>query len=367
MADIKDFCKNAGTEAGVCRGSGFPEERKLQQETAGIKTFEISLKIEKFSYGEKPVLKNIDLTLRPGDFICLCGPNGSGKSTLLNLLEKSANCTGEVHAKKAAGALKMPFPQKSANLTAGSAGGKFGKLALKMPEAQKTANPQTSASREMSEKLASFLPQKEFCAWDTSVKKLILSGRFIFSKGHYTKKDYQIVQKAAELLKITELLEKSVYEISDGEFQKARIARTLTQERPFLIFDEPCANLDFTVQQELLELFVQLSGGADSADKFAGGNRTGFSETDTGASTGSAAAEFTSQKKGIIISIHDLNAAARFCRNLKLLAPLSENNTEGGLIGGTPEEVLTGENLTKAFGKPLKTFIHPVFGCPQIY
>ena len=339
MADIKDFCKNAGTEAGVCRGSGFPEERKLQQETAGIKTFEISLKIEKFSYGEKPVLKNIDLTLRPGDFICLCGPNGSGKSTLLNLLEKSANCTGEVHAKKAAGALKMPFPQKSANLTAGSAGGKFGKLALKMPEAQKTANPQTSASREMSEKLASFLPQKEFCAWDTSVKKLILSGRFIFSKGHYTKKDYQIVQKAAELLKITELLEKSVYEISDGEFQKARIARTLTQERPFLIFDEPCANLDFTVQQELLELFVQLSGG---------------NGTD-------------SPKKGIIISIHDLNAAARFCRNLKLLAPLSENNTEGGLIGGTPEEVLTGENLTKAFGKPLKIFIHPVFGCPQIY
>ncbi len=342
MADIKDFCKNAGTKAGVCRGDGFPEERKLQQETAGTKTCEISLKIEKFSYGEKPVLKNIDLTLRSGDFICLCGPNGSGKSTLLNLLEKSANCTGEGHAKNAAGALKMPFSQKS-------------------------ANPQTSASRKMSEKLASFLPQKEFCAWDTSVKNLILSGRFIFSKGHYTKKDYQIVQKAAELLKITELLEKSVYEISDGEFQKARIARTLTQERPFLIFDEPCANLDFTVQQELLELFVQLSGGADSADKFACGNRTGFSETDTGASTGSAATEFTSQKKGIIISIHDLNAAARFCRNLKLLAPLSENNTEGGLIGGTPEEVLTGENLTKAFGKPLKTFIHPVFGCPQIY
>ena len=283
MADIKDFCKNAGTEAGVCRGGGFPEERKLQQETAGTKSEEISLKIEKFSYGEKPVLKNIDLTLRPGDFICLCGPNGSGKSTLLNLLEKSAN-------------------------------------------------PQTSASREMSEKLASFLPQKEFCAWDTTVLNLIISGRFQKSKGNYTKIDFDAARKAAETLNITKLLDKSVFEISDGEFQKARIARTLCQEKDFLILDEPCANLDFTVEKELLELFGKLS---------------------------------KNEGKGIIISIHNVNAASCFCGHLEFLAPL-ENRPEGGLFGGSPKDVFTEETISKTFGEGLQIFTHPIYGVPQI-
>lgn len=241
---------------------------------------ELHLSIDEFSYGEKIVLKNIDLKLKRGEFICLCGPNGAGKSTILHLLEKSVSA----------------------------------------------------------EKIASFLPQKEFCAWDTTVKNLILSGCFIFSKGRYTKTDFDEVYKAAETLKITPLLEKSVYEISDGEFQKARIARTLTQGFPFLILDEPCANLDFTVQSELLELFKELS--------------------------------FGDEKKGIIISIHDLNAASRFSSHLELLSPYSDNidqNTTNFLVGGTPEEVITPENLERAFGKPLKVFTHPALSCPQIY
>ena len=39
-----------------------------------------------FSYGEKKVLKDINLTVKDGEFVSILGPSGCGKSTLLNLI-----------------------------------------------------------------------------------------------------------------------------------------------------------------------------------------------------------------------------------------------------------------------------------------
>ena len=46
----------------------------------------IQIKDLGFSYGEKPVLKNIDMTLEEGRIYGLLGENGVGKTTLLTLL-----------------------------------------------------------------------------------------------------------------------------------------------------------------------------------------------------------------------------------------------------------------------------------------
>lgn len=46
----------------------------------------LSIKKVSFSYGDKPVLKNIDLELKPGEVFALIGPNGAGKSTLFRLI-----------------------------------------------------------------------------------------------------------------------------------------------------------------------------------------------------------------------------------------------------------------------------------------
>src|SRR5690606_40873435 len=48
-----------------------------------------------FDYGEgKPVLKNIDFQVKPGEKVALVGPTGSGKTTIINLLMRFYDVTG---------------------------------------------------------------------------------------------------------------------------------------------------------------------------------------------------------------------------------------------------------------------------------
>lgn len=237
-----------------------------------------------FSYGEKQILKNINLVLHKGEFVCLCGANGSGKTTLLSQIEKIAN--------------------------------KYAKI-----------------------KNAAFLKQTEFCAWNSTVFNFILTGRFMWTSGHYSKNDFAIVEESAKTLGIENLLERSVYSLSGGEMQKTRIARILSQQTDFILLDEPCANLDFTVETELLEFLKDLSH---------------------------------TKNKGILISIHDLNSASRFADRIELLFPAeaetlsSKTNEESNLISGNSEEIFNPEIMKKAFGRGIKIFTHPIYKCPQI-
>lgn len=230
-----------------------------------------------FSYGEKQILKNINITLHKGEFVCLCGANGSGKTTLLRQIEKSANKNAKI-------------------------------------------------------KNAAFLKQSEFCAWNSTVFNFILTGRFMWTNGHYSKNDFAVVKESAQILGIANLLERSVYSLSGGEMQKTRIARILAQQTDFLLLDEPCANLDFTVENELLSFLKKFS---------------------------------KDENKGVLISIHDLNSASRFADRIELLLPL-EKNANGGLISGNAEEIFCPEIMEKAFGSGIKIFSHPIYKCPQI-
>ena len=249
-------------------------------------------------YNNNLILNDISLEITQGEFICLAGKNGSGKSTLLKILSG-------LH--KDEKSLKITSPHSTVCLN---------------------GIPLHTFTRKDCAKQIAYMQQTENSAWNVLVKDFIITGRFAYSGTAYTQHDFSILQESATLLGIHHLLERDIFSLSGGEFQKVRIARALTQTPDFLLLDEPTSALDLSYETELLQLLANLA-----KDK----------------------------NIGILISIHNLNTALRFAEKLILLPPAPEK-----LIQGTPQQVITKENIQKTYGSDIPIFTHPLWNCPQI-
>jgi iron complex transport system ATP-binding protein len=239
-------------------------------------------------FGREKILENVNFEIRRGEFSCLTGANGSGKSTLLSIV-------AGVNRKASYTKKSVPF--------------------------------ENLYPKERAKKIA-WLSQTEFSAWDFLAKDVILTGRFPYTNfwGNYSAEDYRIAEKTAAEMKISDIAEKNVSCLSGGEFQKIRICRTLVQGTPFVLLDEPVANLDFSYQEELLSFLKK----------------------------------FAREKNcGILASIHDVNTAARFADKMILLPKLAP------CISGIPREIMTEENLFAAYGTRVQICIHPVYNSPM--
>ena len=106
------------------------------------------------------------------------------------------------------------------------------------------------------------------------------------------------------------LSDRTLETLSGGERQRVFVSRALAQKPRVLLLDEPTSNLDILHQLKVLGLVRRL--------------------VDTGLTA--------------IAAIHDLHMAARYCDSLVLLS--------GGRVSatGTPEQVLSAENIESAFG-----------------
>lgn len=263
------------------------------------------LQVEQLSawYGKRQILSDISLTLQPGDFICLSGPNGCGKSTLMTVL--AALCR---HKLTATGSVRLA-----------------GQDVRQLKPKERAAG-------------LSYMSQAESSLWNFSVLDVILTGRYCHTgfTGFYSKDDYLLAEESAAKLQLTSLLHRKVHQLSGGEFQRVRIARSLCQNPKVMLLDEPAANLDLSLRHDLLQLTKELA---------------------------------CQQGTAVLMSIHDLNLAAAFADTLALLRPLSAAppSPTPQLLLGSPQEVMTAENLRLVYGRRFRVFTHPVHGHPGVW
>lgn len=123
------------------------------------------------------------------------------------------------------------------------------------------------------------------------------------------------------------LKERRAGQLSGGEQQRVLLARALAQDCPILLMDEPTAHLDLHHQVAILSLVRQLARENSLA---------------------------------VLIAMHDLNLAALFADRLALLV-------DGQIRSiGTPEQVLTVQNLQQAYQVPLDIITNPNSQAPWV-
>ena len=181
----------------------------------------IELKLENFQFGfQTPLTAPVDLEIKGNEFICLLGRNGSGKSTFLKTL---------------LGIL----PALAGNLWID------GRI--------------ISKNIDLSTRVSGVLTDRDFDFY-LRCKELIGLGRIPHTglMGSLTSKDEQIVERVISHLKLQEIEDKYVNELSDGQLQKVLIARSLVQDTPCLILDEPSVFLDYQTKKEIFDFLRHL-------------------------------------------------------------------------------------------------------------
>ncbi len=91
--------------------------------------------------------------------------------------------------------------------------------------------------------------------YNLSVREVVAMGRMPYTGffGLNSGRDKRAVDEAMELLGISGLADRMIETLSDGERQKAMIAKAVAQETPIILLDEPTAFLDFASRVNLMQ------------------------------------------------------------------------------------------------------------------
>ncbi|MEE3167916.1 MAG: metal ABC transporter ATP-binding protein, partial [Chloroflexota bacterium] len=170
-------------------------------------------------YDGNPVLEAVNFQVDRGDMVGIIGPNGSGKSTLIKtVLGLIKPLRGEVSVLGIDG-----VPQR---------------------------------------RLVGYTPQTELVDWDfpVTVADVALMGRYsrrgLFHRT--TKEDREAADASLELVKMFDLRDRLIGDLSGGQRRRVLLARAMAHNPELLLLDEPMAGLDATAQHQLLDLLDEL-------------------------------------------------------------------------------------------------------------
>ncbi len=225
-------------------------------------------------YSGNTVLRDVNFTLSPGSLNVLIGANGSGKSTLLRTITGAA------------------APLAGRILLDGKDISSYGR-------------------RELARRLAVVFTDRNG-GGDLTVEECVAMGRYAYN-GPFSRNsdsDKALVAKAIADVGLVDKAHRHLGTLSDGERQKAMIARALAQQTPLIILDEPSAFLDVAGRQDIMRLLRQL---ADSGH-------------------------------AVLISTHDIAPAIAAADNLMVVDPASRT-----LCCGSKADVIAKGALDRAF------------------
>ncbi len=139
--------------------------------------------------------------------------------------------------------------------------------------------------------------------------------------------DEQVIEEVLHLTEAAPFADRPISHLSSGERQRVLIARALAQEPAVMLLDEPDAHLDLHHQLNVFRLLRRLN---------------------------------LERTISVVLVLHDLTAAAAFCRRLALL-------DRGMLIrAGEPGEVITPEVIHAVYGNDIMVYRNPVTNQPTV-
>ena len=219
------------------------------------------------------VKNNLTLNAFGGEMVCLLGGNGIGKSTLL----------------KTIAGFQLPLSGE-----------------LLIHEKLVTDFSPDELAKEMS-----FVSTDVIRVANLTVREMVGLGRFPYTNwfGQLDAEDHRIVEEAIHQVGLSGYENRLINRISDGERQRAMVARALAQDTGIMVLDEPTAFLDISNKYEIVRILHKLAW---------------------------------EHGKCIIFSTHDLNTALSMADRIWLML-------DDRVIDGIPEEVASGGYFESLF------------------
>lgn len=174
-------------------------------------------------------------------------------------------------------------------------------------------------------RIVAHVPQSTHIDFAFSAREVVMMGRSPHLGRFQIEgaRDEAIINRAMHMTDSAYLAERLVTTLSGGERQRVMIARALAQEPRVLLLDEPTSSLDILHQLAVMEMAQKLA------------HENGL---------------------GVVVAVHDLGLAARFCDRVVTLSC-------GSVVAdGAPLDVLTPDILERAFGIRAQLYADPHHG-----